>query len=97
MLDKGLPEALEPSLDESRHMTHTRCMKRTNVVLDEELLEEAQRLSGQKTYSGTIELALRELVRRAKARQILALRGSGAWQGDLGEMRRDAPAARRKR
>jgi Arc/MetJ family transcription regulator len=72
------------------------CMKRTNLVLSEELLEEATRLSGQKTYSRTVEKALEEFVRRIKARQILALAGSGLWEGDLTEMRRDAPARKKK-
>lgn len=70
-------------------------MKRTNLVLDETVLEEATRLSGEKTYSATVIRALEEFVRRAKARQILALRGSGAWEGDLAEMRRDRRRARR--
>ena len=75
-------------------------MKRTNLVLDEELLEEATRLSGEKTYSAAVQLALQELVRRAKARQVLSLRGLGGWAGDLTEMRDDAPAkaaSKRKR
>lgn len=72
-------------------------MKRTNVVLDERLLEEATRLSGEKTYSGTIARALDDFVRRAKARRILELRGSGLWQGDVAEMRSDAAPRRRKR
>jgi Arc/MetJ family transcription regulator len=59
-------------------------------VLDEELLEEATRLSGEKTYSGAVQLALRELVRRARAQKILELRGLGAWEGDLSQMRADA-------
>ena len=70
-------------------------MKRTNLMLDEQLLKEATRLSGQRTYSGTVQQALLDLVRRIKARQILELRGSGAWRGDLSEMRRDAPRRRR--
>jgi Arc/MetJ family transcription regulator len=69
-------------------------MKRTNLVLDERVLEEATRLSGAKTYSAAVGQALVELIRRIKARQILALRGSGAWEGDLGEMRRDRPSRR---
>jgi Arc/MetJ family transcription regulator len=64
-------------------------MKRTNLVLNEETLEEATRLSGEKTYSATVMRALEDFVRRAKARQILELRGSGLWQGDLREMRGD--------
>jgi Arc/MetJ family transcription regulator len=64
-------------------------MKRTNLVLDEELLKEATRLAGGKTYSGTVNLALRDFVRRARARRILDLAGSGLWAADLAEMRAD--------
>jgi Arc/MetJ family transcription regulator len=71
-------------------------MKRTNVVLDEHLLEEAVKVSGEKTYARTIERALSEMVRRARARSIEALAGSGAWHGDLSEMRRDNPEAVRE-
>ncbi len=73
------------------------CMKRTNLVLREDLLEEATRLSGEKTYSRAVERALEEYVRRIKARQILGLRGSGLWEGSLSEMRRDRPRPRRRR
>lgn len=66
-------------------------MKRTTLVLDETLLEEAQRLSGERTFSATVTRALDELVRRAKARRILELGGTGVWSGDLGEMRGDLP------
>ena len=67
-------------------------MKRTNIVLDEQLLEEATRLSGERTYSRTVERALEEFVKRAKARRIFDLAGSGLWQGDLSVVREDAPA-----
>jgi Arc/MetJ family transcription regulator len=71
-------------------------MKRTNLVLDEHLLQEAVRLSGERTYSRTVERALEEFVRRAQARRILDLVGSGLWHGDLGEMRRDAGGRTRR-
>jgi Arc/MetJ family transcription regulator len=71
-------------------------MKRTNVVIDEELLEEAVRVSGERTYSRTIERALQELVRHAKARAIDQLAGSGLWRGDLGQMRGDAASTVRE-
>ena len=64
-------------------------MKRTNLVLDEALLEEAVRLTGERTYSRTVERALSEFVRRARAGRILELAGSGGWNGDLGAMRGD--------
>ena len=72
-------------------------MKRTNLVLDEELLQEATRLSGERTYSRTVGRALEDYVRRIKARRILELAGSGLWEGDLAEMRRDRPARRSRR
>jgi Arc/MetJ family transcription regulator len=65
-------------------------MKRTNLVLDEALLEEAVRVSGERTYSRTVERALSEFVRRVRAGKILELAGSGAWEGDLGVVRGDA-------
>lgn len=64
-------------------------MKRIDLVLSEHLLEEATRLSGEKTYVRAIERALEEYVKRAKARQILRLRGVGAWEGDLSIVRDD--------
>jgi len=72
-------------------------MKRTNLVLDAQLLEEATRLSGEKTFSRTVERALEEFVRRIKARQILSLHGSGLWEGDLGVMRHDTRRSARRR
>jgi hypothetical protein len=66
-------------------------MKRTSLVLREELLEEAVRLSGERTYSRTVERALEDFVRRIKARRILELAGSGAWKGGLAEMRDNRP------
>jgi len=69
-------------------------MVRKNLVLDEDLLEEAIRVSGERTYSGVVTRALDDYVRRIRARQILSLRGSGLWEGDLGEMRGDRPRRR---
>ena len=73
------------------------CMKRTNLVLDGALLEEATWLSGERTYSRTVERALTEFVRRAKARRILELAGSGLWEGDLSTVRQDGGVYRTQR
>lgn len=70
-------------------------MKRTNLVLDEALLEDAVRLSGERTYSRTVERALSEFVARVRAGRILELAGSGAWHGDLGVMRGDSAVRER--
>jgi hypothetical protein len=69
-------------------------MVRKNLVLDERLLEEAVRLSGERTYSGVVRRALDDYVRRIRARRILTLGGSGLWEGSLAEMRRDRPRRR---
>lgn len=59
-------------------------------MLDEKLLNEALRWSGERTYSAAVSRALDEFVRYRRARQILSeLAGAGAWEGDLSEMRRD--------
>ena len=79
-----------------RERCHTVRMKRTNLVLDENLLGEARRLSGEKTYSAAVMRALDEFVRRSKARQIFDLFGKGLWEGDLSEMRDDRPRKRKK-
>ena len=68
-------------------------MKRTKLVLDEDVLEEALRLSGEKTYSATVQRAVVELVRHIKASRILDLAGSGLWADDLTDRQRDADAA----
>jgi Arc/MetJ family transcription regulator len=62
-------------------------MKRTNIVLDEKLLDRGKRLTGLKTTRGLVEHALRELVRRKNQRRILQLKGKVEWQGDLARMR----------
>jgi Arc/MetJ family transcription regulator len=84
------------ALTSKRTREHTLHMKRTNLMLDEGLLREATRLCGGKTYSGTVNIALQDFVRRAKARRILDLAGSGDWEGKLAAMRDDAPRARKR-
>lgn len=64
------------------------CMKRTNVVLDDKLVQRARRLTRARTTRELIDRALRELVAREERRMLAEeLRGSG-WEGDLAEMRR---------
>lgn len=67
---------------------YVRCMKRTNVVLDEKLVARARKLTGLRTARDVLERALRELVAREEQRRLAQrLRGSG-WEGDLDAMRR---------
>jgi Arc/MetJ family transcription regulator len=72
-------------------------MRRTNLVLDGEALEEARRALGTKTYSETVNQALSEVVRRHKMRSIVQFFAKGLWKGDLSEMRDDRPRRRPRR
>jgi Arc/MetJ family transcription regulator len=69
-------------------------MKRTNLVLDDTLLEEATQALGLKTYSATVNKALEEVIRVQKIRRLADFYGSNMWDGDLAEMREDRPAAK---
>jgi Arc/MetJ family transcription regulator len=69
-------------------------MKRTNLVLDEELLKEATREMGLKTYSATVNAVLKEAVRRIHVRKLADFVGKIEWVGDLAEMRGDKPRRR---
>jgi Arc/MetJ family transcription regulator len=51
----------------------------TNVAIDDGLLEEAFRLSGQKTKRATVTDALQEYIRRRKEARIVELFGKVDW------------------
>lgn len=60
---------------------------RTNIDLDEDLVEEAMKLSGERTKTGAVHKALAELVRLERLRRVRALRGKLHWRGDLDSLR----------
>ena len=62
---------------------------RTNIVIDDDLLEDAIRATGAKTKREVVELGLAALVRLKEQEEIRGLRGKLRWTGDLDEMRRD--------
>ena len=62
-------------------------MKRTNIVLDEELVGKGMRLTGINTRKALVDYALRELVRRKEQKKILRLKGRISWEGDLDQLR----------
>jgi Arc/MetJ family transcription regulator len=63
-------------------------MARTNIDLDERLVEEGLRVFKCKTKKELVHLALRELLKTEKRKEILKLRGQLQWEGDLEETRR---------
>ena len=60
---------------------------RTNIVLDDQLIERAQQLTGMKTKREVVHEALRLLVLLNEQAEIRALRGKMPWDGDLNELR----------
>ena len=66
-------------------------MSRTNIEIDDMLMERAMRRYGLRTKREAVDLALRRLAGEPLSREeALAMEGSG-WQGDLEEMRRGDP------
>lgn len=63
---------------------------RTNVVIDDDLMDEALKVSGLKTKRQAIEEGLRLLVRTRRQGRVRRLRGALRWGGSLDDMRRDA-------
>lgn len=61
---------------------------RTNVVLNDELINKAITTGGYKTKKAAIEAGLRLLVQMNSQKRISSLRGKVKWEGNLDEMRR---------
>ncbi|MCW5759358.1 MAG: type II toxin-antitoxin system VapB family antitoxin [Phenylobacterium sp.] len=62
---------------------------RTNIVIDDDLMAEAQRATGLSTKRETVELALRTLLGLRRQAEVRDFRGKLAWSGDLEAMRTD--------
>ena len=60
---------------------------RTNIVLDDELIERAQKLTGIKTKREVVQEALRTLILLREQGEIRRFRGKLKWEGDLHESR----------
>jgi len=63
---------------------------RTNIVLDDQLVSEAQKLTGIGTKRGIVEEGLKTLIRLRKQQAIKAWRGKLIWDDDLDAMRTDS-------
>ncbi len=62
-------------------------MSRTNIDLDDELVERVMRLYQLDTKRAAVQLALEQLLGEPMTKaELLAMEGSG-WDGDLDEMR----------
>jgi Arc/MetJ family transcription regulator len=59
---------------------------RTNVVIDDKLMESALKASGIKTKKDVIEEGLKLLLQMKNQERIKRLRGKLKWSGDLNEI-----------
>lgn len=62
---------------------------RTNIVIDDKLMDEALRLTGARSKREVVEMGLRNLLRLRKQARIRDQRGRLHWEGSLEAMRRD--------
>ena len=60
---------------------------RTNIVLDDKLMERAQKLTGIKTKREVVQEALRTLILLREQAEIRHLRGKLKWEGNLHDQR----------
>jgi len=60
---------------------------RTNIVIDDKLINEALKLTDIKTKREVVELGLKALIKLKKQENIRQFKGKLKWQGDLDGMR----------
>jgi Arc/MetJ family transcription regulator len=61
---------------------------RTNIDIDDELMETALRESGLRTKRAAVEEGLRALIQRERRKKLIEAFGKYPWEGDLTELRR---------
>jgi len=62
---------------------------RTNIEIDDTLMQQALRATGAKTKREAVELGLRTLVQLRGQERARELKGKITWEGDLSVMRTD--------
>ena len=62
---------------------------RTNIVIDDSLMNEALVISGYKTKKETVEEGLKLLIAMRSQAKVKRFRGKMNWEGDLATMRTD--------
>jgi len=62
---------------------------RTNIVIDDQLMQDTLRATGLRTKREAVELGLRTLLRLRQQEEIRRFRGKLNWQGELDTMRAD--------
>ncbi len=60
---------------------------RTNIEIDDELMNDVLKATGLKTKKDAVDLGLNTLIRLKKQERIRNFRGQLKWTGDLDDMR----------
>jgi len=61
---------------------------RTNIVIDDKLMDDALKATGLTTKKEAVEMGLKALIRMKKQEKIRKFKGALSWEGDLSEMRK---------
>jgi len=83
-----LQRTLTEHTPNSLEMVYTFGMGRTNIVIDDDLVRKARKLTRLKTKREIVDKALELLVRSESRKGLLRHYGTGIWKGDLKAMRR---------
>ena len=70
-------------------MVYNELMSRTNIEIDDALIQKARKLTSLRTKRAIVDRALELLVRTETRKGMLRYYGSGIWQGDLKAGRRN--------
>ncbi len=62
---------------------------RTNIIIDDYLMEEAISISNSRTKKEVVEKALKLLIAVSKQKSISRFKGKLSWSGDLEQSRKD--------
>ena len=61
---------------------------RTNIEIDDKLMNDVLKATGARTKKEAVELGLKTLIKLKKQEGIKAFKGKLSWSGDLDDMRK---------
>ena len=62
---------------------------RTNIIIDDDLMDQVMAVTGARTKREAVELGLRTVLRLRRQGEVRQTRGRLDWSGDLEAMRTD--------
>ncbi len=63
-------------------------MSRTNIELDDRLVEAGLKITKCKSKKDLVNMALKELIAKKSRKELLELEGKVVWEGDLSQLRK---------